>query len=592
MALDEVIQELKFRARIQDVVSGYNIELKKRGRNLVGLCPFHGEKTASFNLYPENNSFYCFGCHIGGDVITFIRKIENLDYIDAVKLLAQRYNIEMSENSNEQGLSKLRNKIYEANREAARYFHKKLYEDEGKNALQYLRKRGLTEKTIKHFGLGYATAVTYDLTKYLKSKGFTNNELIQANLSFQTKSGNIADRFIDRVIFPIIDLRGNVIAFGGRIMTDQKPKYLNTSDTPVFKKSNNCFALSFAKNSKCGYLILAEGYMDVIALHQAGFEAAIATLGTSLTKEQAILLKRYTDEIVLCYDSDEAGQNATMRAIPILRECGLEVRVVNIPNGKDPDEFIKMNGEKGTVKFKQLIEASGNDIDYRLRKIKSKINLEDTNGRVNYLTESAKLLATLENHIEIDIYANKLAQEISVDKNAIIQQINKYRKKDLRNKEQKQQYKINMEMSAINDRINPEKHNNLRAATSEELIIACIINHPDIANNILSALPVEMFITSFNKRVYQCIANRSLEGRNFSLMDISGDFSTDENSRIAGMLSNYQNNQKGINPYEFCEEHIKIIKNENQKISVSDLDNKSDEDISNYIKTSLKSQKK
>ena len=414
MALDDIIQELKFRVKIEDVVSSYNIQLKRSSRNLVGLCPFHGEKTPSFNLYPENNSFYCFGCHAGGDVITFIRKMENLDYVDAVKLLAQRYNIDIPESTKDKGLSNLRNRIYEANKEAARYFHRKLYTQEGQNALNYLKGRGLTEQTIKHFGLGYSTSITYDLTSYLNDKGFKNTELIQANLSFESRSGRIVDRFIDRIMFPIMDLRGNVIAFGGRIMTDQKPKYLNTSDTPVFKKSNNCFALSFAKNSKDGYLILAEGYMDVIALHQAGFESAIATLGTALTKEQAILLKRYTDDIVLCYDSDDAGQNATMRAIPILRDVGLNVRVINIPNGKDPDEFLKTNGENGHIKFKQLIEKSGNDIEYRLQKLKNKLDLDSPDGKVAYLTQVSKLLATFDSEIEIDVYARKIAAELSV----------------------------------------------------------------------------------------------------------------------------------------------------------------------------------
>lgn len=583
MTLDDVIQELKFRANIEDVVSGYNIQLKKRGRNLLGLCPFHGEKTPSFNLYTENNSFYCFGCHAGGDVITFVRKIENLDYIDAVKLLAQRYNIDMPENSNQQGLSKLRNRIYQANKEAALYFHKKLYEPEGQKALNYLRNRGLTEQTIKHFGLGYATAVTYDLTKYLRDKGFINNELIQANLSFESKNGKTIDRFIDRVIFPIIDLRGNVVAFGGRIMNDvQKPKYLNTSDTPVFKKSNNCFALSFAKNTKEGYFILTEGYMDVISLHQAGFETAIATLGTALTKEQAILMKRYKNDIVLCYDADEAGQNATTKAISILREAGLNVRVINIPNGKDPDEFIKSNGESGAVRFKQLIEKSKNDIDYQLQKMKNKFDTESTNGRVTYLTEASKLLAALDNSIEIDLYASKLAEELSVDKPSIKEQINKYRKKDFKDKIKQQTYRENAQVSAVNDRVNPDKSKHLKAANAEEGIISCIINNPDMANTIISELPAEKFVTEFNKRVYSSIIKRNSENKEFSLIDISGDFSTDEISRISEIVNKY----KGSEPYEFYRDCITAINEEIKKIDFSNnLNSKSPNEINEYIKS-------
>lgn len=582
MALDDVIQELKLRANIEDVVSGYNIQLKRRGRNLLGLCPFHGEKTPSFNLYPENNSFYCFGCHIGGDVITFIRKIENLDYIDAVKLLAQRYNINMPENTNDQGLSKLRNRIYEANKETARYFHKKLYESEGQNALNYLKNRGLTDQTIKHFGLGYATSYVYDLTNYLRGKGFTNNELIQANLSFESKNGKIVDRFIDRVIFPIIDLRGNVVAFGGRIMSDQKPKYLNTSDTPVFKKSNNCFALSFAKNTRDGYFILAEGYMDVISLHQAGFETAIATLGTSLTKEQAILMKRYTDDIILCYDADEAGQNATSRAISILREVGLNVRVINIPNGKDPDEFIKSNGKNGAIRFKQLIEKSNNDTEYQLNKIKNKIDIDTTNGRVTYLTEASKLLSTLDNPIEVDLYAGKLSEELSVGKPSIMEQVDKYRKKDLKAKTKQQEHREITEISAINDRINPDKHKNLKASNAEEGIIACIINNPDVADAIISEMPAEKFITDFNRRVYNNIVKRKSEKRDFSLIDISGDFSTDEVSRITEIVNKYP---KGSDPYEVYKNYVSVINDEIQKNDlINNISSKSDDEISQMLK--------
>ena len=276
---------------------------------MVGLCPFHGEKTPSFNIYTEDGSFYCFGCGVGGDVISFIMKIENLDYVDAVKYLAQRAGMEMPENAYDDSMSKLRKRIFEANREAARFYFQSLYRPVGKEGLDYLHRRMLTDKTIRHFGLGFADDDWTSLTTYLKSKGFSENELVSANLAVQRRSGNgVYDRFTNRVMFPIIDLRGNVIAFGGRIMTDEKPKYLNTSDTPVFKKSENLFSLNNAKNAGVRTLLLCEGYMDVIAVNQAGFANAVATLGTALTTEQAMLIKRYADEVIICYDADEAGQ--------------------------------------------------------------------------------------------------------------------------------------------------------------------------------------------------------------------------------------------------------------------------------------------
>ena len=316
MALpDSFIQELKARSDIADVISGY-VNLKRTGRNMVGLCPFHGEKTPSFHVNVENAYFHCFGCGAGGDVITFIRRIENLDYIDAVKLLAQRAGLSMPADGVDDKTARVRARIFEANREAARFYHHMLYRPQGAPALAYLRGRGLKETTIKHFGLGYAPPGRFALTNFMRQKGFRDDELVAANLAFQGRGGGGVDRFVDRVMFPIIDLRGNVIAFGGRLMGDGKPKYLNTSDTLVFRKSSNLFALNFAKNGGEKRMILVEGYMDVIALHQAGFTNAVATLGTSLTVDHARLLARYTDEVVVCYDADAAGQKAADRAIP------------------------------------------------------------------------------------------------------------------------------------------------------------------------------------------------------------------------------------------------------------------------------------
>ncbi|MBR4889149.1 MAG: DNA primase, partial [Clostridia bacterium] len=310
---DSFLQELKARSDITDVISGY-VTLKRRGRNHVGLCPFHNEKSPSFNIYPENGSFYCFGCGVGGDVITFIRRIENLDYMEAVRFLAQRAGLTVPENSVDDSMAQLRRRVLEVNRETARFFHTTLMSPEGKPGLDYFTRRGLSPATIRHFGLGYAPESRFALVNHLRSKGFTKDEMVQANVAFLSRNGNPVDRFTARAMFPIIDLRGNVVAFGGRILTNEKPKYINTSDTPVYHKSSGLFAMNFAKNENSDTLILAEGYMDVIALHQAGFRTAIASLGTALTGEQARIIARYAKEAVICYDSDEAGQKAASRA--------------------------------------------------------------------------------------------------------------------------------------------------------------------------------------------------------------------------------------------------------------------------------------
>lgn len=560
---DGFIQEIKARSDIADVISSY-VNLKKAGRNLIGLCPFHNEKTPSFNVSRENGFFHCFGCGVGGDVITFIRRIENLDYVDAVKFLAQRAGLSMPEDNRDDGLSSLKTRIYEANREAARFYHRQLYAPTGQNALEYLRKRGLTEKTIIHFGLGYSPPSRFELVNYLKGKGFSSTELIAANLANESRKGYPFDRFSDRVMFPIMDLRGNVIAFGGRIMSDIKPKYLNTSDTPVFNKSRNLFALQFAKNKANGQLIIVEGYMDVIALHQAGFENAIATLGTALTQEQAIIIKRYCDDIIICYDADDAGQKATARAISILRPTGLNIKVLTVPDGKDPDEYIKTHGEQGSARFRLLLEKCGNDVEYRLHKLKKNYNIDITEQRVAFLTEAAKLIASLDNNIEQDVYISRLSEELNVEKSAVRQQVTKYYKRNVREADKKEQREIQNIMSARNDKINSEKFYNLRAANAEEALIALMIFNPDIANTICSKTLSEKFITSFDRKVFEVLKGRILEGKDITLADISGEFSNDEVSQIAKILAMHP---RETDPVRASEEYLLVLEEEAQKMT-------------------------
>lgn len=576
---DSFLQELKLRSDITEIASSY-VNLKRHGRNMVGLCPFHGEKTPSFNIYTESGSFYCFGCGAGGDVITFIMKIENLDYVEAVKFLAQRAGMEMPENTYDDSLSKLRMRIYEANREAARFFHATLLSQRGQSGLNYLRGRALSDRTIRHFGLGFADDDWNSLCNHLKSKGFSEYEIYSANLAFKRKNGNgIYDRFVNRVMFPIIDLRGNVIAFGGRIMTDEKPKYLNTSDTPVFKKSENLFSLNNAKSSGTRTLILCEGYMDVIALNQAGFTNAVATLGTALTNEQAVLMKRYADEVIICYDADGAGQKATARAIDILRNAGLPIKILTVPSGKDPDEFIRSKGENGPAAFKLLIEKCGNDIEYRLMKLKENYNLNTTDGKVAFLNEAVKIVATIESPIERDVFASKLCAELEIDKNAFLEQISKVKRRDRRENIKKETRQIQAELNGQSDKINREHYKKPRSSSAEEALLVYLINNPDYANSISERVTPDKFSNSLIKRYYEYVLSKIKSGYE-PLTSVSSDFNSNEVSYLYKLIST---TIPAASTREAVEEYINVINEESNKLTSDKLADMSADDINDYI---------
>lgn len=576
MALpDYFLQELKSRCEISDVVSGY-VNLKRRGRNLVGLCPFHSEKTPSFNLYPENGSFYCFGCGVGGDVITFIMKIENLDYIEAVKFLAQRAGMELPENSYDDGVAKMRGRILEANREAARFYYKQLYEPQGRAALDYLHSRALSDNTIRRFGLGYSPASRFALRDHLRSLGFNDNEIVSANLAFKSSDGRyIVDRFSDRAMFPIIDLRGNVIAFGGRIMSDRKPKYLNTSDTLAFKKSSNLFSLNNAKNTGERTLILCEGYMDVIALNQAGFRNAVATLGTALTSEQALLIKRYADEVVICYDADEAGQKATTRAIGILRDAGLNIRIITIPDGKDPDEFIRIRGDKGPAAFKNVLEGSGNDVEYRLFKLKQRFDLSRPDSKVSYMTEALKVIATLQSSVEQDVYVSKLSSELNIQKTSVMEDLKKLNKRKSSVSALREISKLSEDLTGSRDSVNTEKAKNIRAAKAEEMLLAYLLNNNDMASVAESRIKPEDFVTKFNADLYSYILAKIKEGV-YPMTTVTRDFSGQEVSKFYSILASY-NSQAATR--QAMEEYINTILEEKTKLTPQKIQEMTPEEI-------------
>jgi len=574
------LSELKLRSDITDIVSSY-VNLKRRGRNMIGLCPFHSEKTPSFNIYPENGSFYCFGCGVGGDVITFIMKIENLDYIEAVKFLATRAGLNMPEESYDDGVAKLKGRILEANREAARFFHAQLMSEAGKSAQEYLMGRALSRQTVVRFGLGYAPSNRFALSDHLRKKGFKDEEIVAANLAFKKSSGKgIVDRFSDRVMFPIIDLRGNVIAFGGRILTDQKPKYLNTSDTLAFKKSSNLFSLNNAKNTGLRTLILCEGYMDVIALNAAGFHNAVATLGTALTPEQALLMKRYADEVVICYDADEAGQKATAKAIDILRNAGLVIRVLTIPDGKDPDEFIRKNGDKGQAAFKNLLESSGDDVEYRLSKLRLVHDFNRPDSKAAYMKEALQIIANLDSFVEQDIYCSRLSEELNVRKDAIIEDLNRIKSAKRRDYAKKEYRKVTAELLGRDEKLNLQRKDNMRGAKAEEMLISYIFHNPDMLKRAEELISPDKFVTEFNAGFYKYITDKIKAGLPPDL-NISEDFTPQEVSKFYSIINSYNSQTATLNAMK---EYIDTIIFEKEKLTKADYSQMSPEEIMQSFK--------
>ena len=533
MLSEQFITELKARNDIEEVISSY-INVKRRGRNLVGLCPFHSEKTPSFTVYPDSQSFYCFGCGAGGDVVTFVKKMENLDYIEAVKLLAQRAGLAMPEDGYDDSYAKLKTRVLEINRETARFYHQCLISPAGKKALEYLRGRGLSDGTIRRFGLGFAPESWDAVIRHLRGKGFTYDEMAAAAVAVKSSRGSYYDQFRGRVIFPIIDIRGNVIAFGGRLMDGQGPKYLNSPDTPVFKKSRNLFALNYAKASKETSLILAEGYMDVVALHQAGFSNAVATLGTALTAEQARMISQYAEEVIIAYDSDGAGQKATNRAINIFGEIGLPVRVLKVQDAKDPDEFIK---KFGATRFKMLLEGAGSAMEFEIAKIRAKYDLDSSDGKVGFLKEFAGFMASIRNPIEREVYVAKTAQELGVAKDPLLVQIDYTIRQRAKSDEKKKARDLSVFASGPNERRDPQRAANLKEALAEERLIGVLLKNPDYHESVLEKIGPEDFVTDFNRGIFSEISRRLRENRSVELIALSEQLTEEQMAKVAQVLA-------------------------------------------------------
>ena len=515
MLSDQFLQELKYRSDIEQVVGSY-VNLRRRGRTLSGLCPFHSEKSPSFTVYPENQSFYCFGCGAGGDVISFIRRIENLDYMEAVRLLAQRAGMQVPEEAGDDRSSRLRKRILELNRDAARYFHRSLMSEAGRPGRAYLIGRGLTKDTIIHFGIGYAAEGWDGLANAMRQQGYTKEELLAAHLVNEGARGGIYDTFRNRAIFPIIDLRGNVIAFGGRNLGEKGPKYLNSSDTPVFKKSRNLFALNFAKSSPRKELILCEGYMDVVSMHQAGFTNAVATLGTALTEEQCRLIAQYTGEVLLSYDSDGPGQAATQRATGLLEAAGVKIKVLSIPDAKDPDEFIK---KFGAERFGQLIEGSSSATDFAIGKLRKENDVTTAEGKVSFLKQFAVLMAGLPSPIEREVYLSKICRELEVDKAAVAGQIEREQKKrSYRDRKKEERELISPPVKNAADREDEllwRQHP--REMKAAERLLRYLLRNPDQAESLRDKLPENYLLSEGDRTLYRALLQRGLAGQELSI---------------------------------------------------------------------------
>ncbi len=531
------IDELIAQNPIEEVVGQY-VSLKRSGANLFGLCPFHGEKTASFSVAPDKGIYYCFGCHKGGGVVNFMMEVEGLSYPDAVRYLAKRAGMEVPEDEQYQSKYRQQERLWALNKEAARYFYAQLHAPVGKAALEYARGRGMPKSTMTTFGIGYAPDTWTGLVDAMLKKGYTEQELKDSGLvTVSQKNGRIFDRFRDRLMFPIIDVRDNIIGFGGRIMNNSDKnaaKYLNSPETLVFNKRKNLFALNLAKKSKAGYLILVEGYMDAIALHQYGFDCAVASLGTALTEDGANLLSKYTDQVVLIYDGDQAGQNATRRAIPILEKAGIQVKVLQMRDAKDPDEYLK---KFGADKFKLLLEESANRVEYQLGAIKRKYDLQDDTQRVQYIQECAELIAQLGSAVQREVYSGRVAEAGRISMEAMKLEVNKAFKR-LRARERKRQEAINLAPAKnLQPRSRSIRYENMKSAMAEETVIAMVLKEPALFDK-TDQLPREAFSAPLLAKAYGQLKDRYSRGLEVQ-PGVLEDVTPEEMSHIAALCQRH-----------------------------------------------------
>lgn len=579
---DGFLQEIKYRNDIEDIIARY-VNLKQSGANLVGCCPFHSEKTPSFSVNKTRKFFYCFGCGAGGDVITFMMKIENLDYISAVARLADFAKLEMPEDTGEaRGQLIKKKRIYEMNREAALYFHERLTtlkNIDGDKARGYLIKRGLKGATIKHFGLGYSPGDWNGLTKHLSEKGYSKEEQKTACLCTVTKKGEYIDFFRGRLMFPIIDVQGNVIAFGGRALDDNGPKYLNSPDTPAFKKSRNLYALNFAKNSKLDYLIMCEGYMDVISMHQAGFTNAVATLGTAVTSEQARLIDKYTKRVVLAYDSDDAGRRAMQKAAALLSDVGIEVRVLKMDMAKDPDEFINKYGREKLAGY--LAKPKGY-VETKFDIILEKYNIDNADESVKAINELCAEIALINSEVAREVYGIKIAEHFKLPRDALLREIKKRVNSRIKKEKSSMINEETRRLAGYGDRVNPDYIKNPAAAKLEEAVLGQLLNFPEEYKNMKDKINGDFFLSEFHIKIFNLFKEAVESGENFDTALVTKDLSEEETGRVTRMIINHQKNNL-MNLLERAEEQSFISAKKNIKEVAA-----SGDDFVNYIRNKQK----
>lgn len=558
MISKEMVEEIRARNDIVELIGSY-VNLKRAGSNFNGLCPYHGEKTPSFTVFPGTQSFYCFGCGAGGDAITFVMRSENLDYPSALEFLAKRAGITITVDDREKdGIGKKR--ILEMNLAAAKYFRACLFDRElGKAGMDYLAgKRGLSPAVIKHFGLGFAPESFGALTDHMHKQGFSDEELIVGFLCGKSqKTGRAYDYFRNRVIFPIINTSGDVIAFGGRVMDDSKPKYLNSSDTPGFKKSRNLFALNYAKNHCSERLILCEGYMDVIALHSAGFENAVATLGTALTPDQARLMAKHTKQVIISYDSDDAGQAATRKAVRMLTDVGLEVRILRMEGAKDPDEFIKKHGADS---FRRLLDSSRTGFEFKLETTLQKYDVSIATEKIKASSELCEYISEIWSEVERDVYISSVAQRLSLPSDGLKNDVERIRRKKIKSYNSKTANEARLEAMGVGDKVNPDAIKNVKAKAAEEAVIGLLLLYDEYRDRVSSgktAISAEDFVSDFHRRVFEKIMELHNAGQyDFSLLGQF--FNLDEIGRLQGLEQNRRRlTENGLEVFENCVETVK-----------------------------------
>lgn len=516
MAVDNsIVEEIRYRSDIVEVISSY-VNLKRAGVNYNGLCPFHSEKSPSFTVFPATRSFYCFGCGAGGDVLSFVMRAENLDFPAALEMLARRAGIDYHPDSGDASLAHKRKRTLEMNREAARFYHNCLMQ--GGVGLDYLtKKRGLSPAVIRHFGLGFAPDGFGALTDRLTRLGYTEDEQIEGYLARRSeKTGRLYDLFRNRVMFPIIDVAGNVVAFGGRVMDDSKPKYLNSSDTPAFHKSRILYALNYAKNHAEKGLVLCEGYMDVIAMHAAGFPQAVATLGTAITSEHARLFRHYTDHVIISYDADEAGQRAAQKALSILEAAGVEARVLRMEGAKDPDEYIKTYG---AARFGQLLDNSASRFDYIFGQILKRHDIGILEEKIKAAAEAAAFIAQVNSSVEAELYLRRVSQKLEIPEETLRADVRRLRKREERTRQREETASFMQRSAGIGDRLNPDKLKNARAAGAEEAILGLLLCYPELlreARGGSEPLCADDFVTALNRRIYTVLTEQCADGEAFS----------------------------------------------------------------------------